>query len=152
MAISRLVCSGGGAKGVLYTGAYEALEKARVIEGVEDVAGASAGAINAALIAIGMSSSDYRALLLKTNLFALKGARITGSFITRDGQPLLDLMNAEINKTTLKFLEEKTLSDKAKKIKQKLAHSNASLTFEDLVTLRRYYPLVPFPFNSDRLA
>jgi NTE family protein len=53
-----LVFEGGGVKGIAYAGALEELEKRRIIEDVTRVAGTSAGAISAALVALG-ATSDF---------------------------------------------------------------------------------------------
>jgi len=66
-AITRLVFSGGGAKGVVYPGSYRALQQTGVLSSVSDISGASAGAITASLIAIGMPSADFRMKSLTTN-------------------------------------------------------------------------------------
>ena len=42
--------SGGGAKGKIYSGVHEAMVDSGVLEGLEAVAGSSAGAITAAVI------------------------------------------------------------------------------------------------------
>jgi NTE family protein len=53
-----LVFEGGGVKGIAYAGALEELEKRHIVEDVTRVAGTSAGAISAALLALG-ATSDY---------------------------------------------------------------------------------------------
>jgi len=53
-----LVFSGGGIKGLAYVGAIKALEEKKLFQNVKRFAGASAGAITAALLAIGMSADE----------------------------------------------------------------------------------------------
>lgn len=53
-----LVFSGGGIKGLAYVGAIKALEEKNLFQKVKRFAGASAGAITAALLAIGMSPDE----------------------------------------------------------------------------------------------
>src|SRR3979490_672718 len=53
-----LVLEGGGVKGIAYAGAFAELEKLGITKDLTRVAGTSAGAISAALIALG-ASSDY---------------------------------------------------------------------------------------------
>jgi NTE family protein len=53
-----LVFSGGGIKGLAYVGAIKALEEKKLFQKVKRFAGASAGAITAALLAIGMSADE----------------------------------------------------------------------------------------------
>nr|WP_064429129.1 patatin-like phospholipase family protein [Rickettsia sp. Tenjiku01] len=43
----------GGAKGVIYSGAYETAKKAGILDNVKAVAGSSAGAITATVVALG---------------------------------------------------------------------------------------------------
>lgn len=54
----NLVFKGGGAKGLCYVGAIQALEKNDHLDEVERVAGTSAGAISATLLAMGYSASE----------------------------------------------------------------------------------------------
>jgi len=72
-----LVFSGGGIKGLAYVGAIKALEEKKLFQKVKRFAGASAGAITAALLAIGMngeeldkqmSSVDFATFLKKSNV------------------------------------------------------------------------------------
>ncbi|AMZ73887.1 MULTISPECIES: patatin-like phospholipase family protein [Pseudomonas] len=57
--ITILVLSGGGAKGVAYSGFVDALEANGVMDLIEKISGASAGAISAALLASGMSHAGF---------------------------------------------------------------------------------------------
>ncbi len=54
--IENLVFSGGGTKGVAYVGVLQVLDKMGISQNIKRYAGASAGAIVAALLAIGMST------------------------------------------------------------------------------------------------
>ncbi|MCX8130501.1 MAG: patatin-like phospholipase family protein [Clostridia bacterium] len=56
--IENLVFSGGGTKGVAYVGVLRILDQMGVSQKIKRYAGASAGAITAALLAIGMSTDD----------------------------------------------------------------------------------------------
>src|SRR5580700_10092723 len=62
--IERLAFSSGGAKGSAYPGVLKALELTQILKAIEKVAGSSAGAINAALIAVGTDTKvlykDFR--------------------------------------------------------------------------------------------
>jgi exoenzyme U len=69
--IRKLILSGGGAKGVAYSGAVTALESLGVLPGIEAIHGSSAGAIMAALIASGMDAAQFDALSDSTDLLAL---------------------------------------------------------------------------------
>ena len=72
-----LVFSGGGIKGLAYVGAIKALEEKQLFQNIKRFAGASAGAITAALLAIGMngkeldhqmSTVDFGTFLQKSNV------------------------------------------------------------------------------------
>jgi len=54
----NLVFEGGGVKGIAYAGAMEVLEQQNVLPDIRRVAGTSAGAITAALMALGASSGS----------------------------------------------------------------------------------------------
>jgi len=57
--VTSLVLSGGGAKGVAFSGVVQALEDARKLNGIQSISGSSAGAISAALIASGMGAAAF---------------------------------------------------------------------------------------------
>ena len=54
----NLVFEGGGVKGIAYAGAIQVLEQQGILPNIERVAGTSAGAITAALLALGAGSQD----------------------------------------------------------------------------------------------
>ncbi len=59
----NLVFEGGGVKGIAYAGAIQVLEKQNILEDIRRVAGASAGAITAALLSAGASSRDIEEIV-----------------------------------------------------------------------------------------
>ncbi len=61
--IRNLAFSGGGTKGLMYTGAYEALDETGVLKDVEEIAGSSAGALIATLIACGVEAKFLTSIL-----------------------------------------------------------------------------------------
>lgn len=69
--IRNLVFEGGGVKGTAYLGALEVLETHGVLQDVERVAGTSAGAITALLVALGYEVEDIRRIALDDLDFAL---------------------------------------------------------------------------------
>lgn len=79
-AIKYLVFSGGGAKGAVNTGAVQALHDAGVIEGLDAVAGSSAGALTATLVAIGLSPEAFREICADMDFKNLpgQGPRVVG--------------------------------------------------------------------------
>ncbi|MDO8508717.1 MAG: patatin-like phospholipase family protein [Nanoarchaeota archaeon] len=68
----NLVFEGGGVKGIAYAGALEFLEKNKILENIQRVGGTSAGAITAALLAVGFSSQEIKNELEKANFNTFK--------------------------------------------------------------------------------
>jgi NTE family protein len=56
----NIVLEGGGIRGFAYIGAYEIMDSLHILESVERVGGSSAGAIQAALLAVGYTPSEMR--------------------------------------------------------------------------------------------
>lgn len=69
--ISELVLSGGGAKGVAYSGFVDTLETSDVMDLIRMISGSSAGAISAALLASGMSHADFDRISDEISLISL---------------------------------------------------------------------------------
>ncbi len=109
--IKRLVFSGGGAKGAVYPGAYAALEETGVFSGVEDIAGSSAGAFTAALLAVGMPTKEFQLALVGTNFSDMLGDMCETSWLTRDGKPLYNFLRKTIKNQVLTFLSNQELND-----------------------------------------
>ena len=63
----NLVFEGGGVKGVAYAGAVATLEARGIMGDIRHVAGTSAGAISAALLAFGATGDDLQAILGNTD-------------------------------------------------------------------------------------
>jgi len=100
--------SGGGAKGAIYSGVHEELERSGVLAGIEAVAGSSAGAMTAALIATGISSEDFKKLSGETNFENLLGE---GFIVNKDGKPLYQLMHDTISSNVTKYLKDKDIME-----------------------------------------
>lgn len=64
LAPRNLVFEGGGVKGAAYSGAFEVLAASGLLDGVERVAGTSAGAANALMFAVGYTPAEIRTLTL----------------------------------------------------------------------------------------
>lgn len=64
----NLIFQGGGPKGLVYIGALEALQERDLLKNLRRVAGTSAGAITAALVAFRYSPSEIKNILLKFDL------------------------------------------------------------------------------------
>ncbi|CAN5521033.1 hypothetical protein BH10BAC1_BH10BAC1_20790 [soil metagenome] len=63
----NLVFEGGGVKGIAYGGALEVLNNMNIVKNIERVAGTSAGAINAAMLALGYTSAEVSKIIAETN-------------------------------------------------------------------------------------
>lgn len=61
----NLVFEGGGVKGIAYVGAMKVLEEKNILPKIQRVGGTSAGAINAALVALGFTNAEQRDILWK---------------------------------------------------------------------------------------
>jgi NTE family protein len=75
---TNLVFEGGGVRGLCYVGALQAVEEAGLRPQVKAVAGTSAGAITAALIAMGYSADELRQELLGMRLGMFEDGLLTG--------------------------------------------------------------------------
>lgn len=148
--INRLVFSGGGSKGVVYPGAYRALKEADLLHGVEQVSGASAGALTAALIAIDVDEEKFSELVQQLNFKKVRGEKVTergegkNRYITSDGAPLLAFMRSNINSTIRTYLKglPSELPPEVLDLKRKFQdnHTQPSFTFADLQVLHVYDP------------
>jgi len=72
----NLVFEGGGVKGIAYAGALEILEKKGCMAQIKKVAGTSAGAISATLVALNYSSKEIENILRETNFSSFKDGSI----------------------------------------------------------------------------
>jgi len=140
--ISRLVFSGGGAKGAVYPGAYAALKETGVFEGVKDIAGSSAGAFTAALLAVGMSTEEFQRDLVKLNFTELLGEPSENAWITKDGKPIYDFLRNTIKNLVLTFLKNQNLDDShgCWTLFHDLDQNDHSPTFSDLEKLTIFWP------------
>lgn len=59
----NLVFEGGGVKGIAYAGALQVLQQQNILSGIKRVAGTSAGAITAALVALGANAKDVEEIV-----------------------------------------------------------------------------------------
>lgn len=154
--IERIVCSGGGAKGVVYPGAYKAMEETGLLKKIKLVSGASAGAITAAFMAVGMSSEALREAMLSLNFKTLLGQGV-GSllgknspgtcFITKDGKPLEAFIRQHINSAVRNALKSLGNSEEFamqypdfKSILLKFQGTDPRFNFGDLALLNRLFP------------
>lgn len=75
MAIKNLVFQGGGVKGIAYVGALQVLQAQDLLRTVENVAGTSAGAITAALVAVGATADEMNSILGGTDFASFMDGR-----------------------------------------------------------------------------
>ena len=75
---TNLVFEGGGVKGIAYAGALGTLDEAGILSGITAVAGTSAGAITAALVAVGYTADELRATMTALDLRSFEDGRLEG--------------------------------------------------------------------------
>jgi hypothetical protein len=63
----NLVFEGGGVKGVAYAGVFEVLEQRQITPQIESVAGTSAGAITATMMALNYSADEFLKIMTTLN-------------------------------------------------------------------------------------
>lgn len=63
----NLVFEGGGVKGIAYGGALKVLDELQLLDSIERVAGTSAGAINATLMALHVSTDEISKIIAQTD-------------------------------------------------------------------------------------
>lgn len=134
-----------------------------VKNGIEAISGASAGAIIAALIAVGMPIDRFREKLLSTNFKDLLGTTIGDiaktlkpgthneigvSFFTRDGAGILALVRNNIEETIKEFMQQNENELRLRQAEdEELSHfihkmesNHVKITFADLALLHKYWP------------
>ncbi|MCP9768640.1 patatin [Lacihabitans sp. LS3-19] len=122
----NLVMEGGGIKGIAYGGALVELEKNGILQNISRVAGTSAGAIQASLLAIGYSPKDIVKIVNETPIETFND----DGFIARGSKRLFKEFGWFRGDSFLRTLENL--------IYQKTG--NANLTFEELHHLARTTP------------
>jgi NTE family protein len=104
----NLVLEGGGVKGIAYAGSFEVLEQQGILNEVGPVAGTSAGAITATLVALRYQPDQIRSLIFNIPFEKFKDGGSTGLFrLFRrfgwyKGDYFLDLMRCLITNQTKK--------------------------------------------------
>lgn len=87
--VTSLVLSGGGAKGIAFSGVVQALEDARKLQGIQLACGSSAGAISAALLASGMGAAAFDKLSDSIDLPSLLNSQDTVTAWMQDASTTL---------------------------------------------------------------
>ena len=76
MNIENLALSGGGLKGIVYGGCFQALEECGILKNIKRLAGTSVGALFGYSILLGFTSSQIQELILKINFAFLRDINI----------------------------------------------------------------------------
>ncbi len=133
--ITGLVCEGGGAKGTCYIGSTQALEELGAYDQLENVAGSSAGAMNAFAMAMGLSAEQLVKFLNEFNIIDLLDvdplggttAQCTGKNIHTLYQYILEKVLGDPN-ASFADLEAHIKGDESRGIKPNPALKNLFVT------------------------
>src|SRR6185503_5760874 len=100
---TNLVFEGGGVKGVAYGGALEVLDQNGILDQIESVAGTSAGAITATMVALGYSAGYIKDKMLNLDFKSFEDGNFFGDlerFRTQfgwyKGEVFLEFMQGEV--------------------------------------------------------
>ena len=102
----NVVLEGGGVKGIAYAGAFAVLEQQGILESIEGVAGTSAGAIQATLLALRYTPAEIRSILFGIDFKQFEDGGATGlirlfrRFGWFRGDNLLELMRCLVGQKT----------------------------------------------------
>jgi len=142
----NLVFEGGGVKGVAYGGVFEVLEQRQITPQIEAVAGTSAGAISATMMALNYSAEHFLKIMMALNFEKLEDGceliapfRLIRRFGWFKGNYFLKLMES--------YIEQKTRNGQQP--------GNGRATFRDLVEKyadRRFKRLYVFGSNLTQQA
>ena len=83
--IKNLVFKGGGVLGIAYAGAIKVLENRQILQGVENVAGTSAGAITATLVSLGYNSDEIKTIVNGTSFKSFEDKKSIVRIFTKYG-------------------------------------------------------------------
>jgi NTE family protein len=99
----NLVFEGGGVKGVAFGGALEVLDQHQILDQIENVAGTSAGAITATMVALGYSADYIKNEMLNLDFKTFKDGnffsdieRFATQFGWYKGEVFLDFMKSQV--------------------------------------------------------
>lgn len=122
----NLVMEGGGIKGIAYGGALKELENRGIMESIVRVAGTSAGAIQASLVAVGYSAEEITNIVANTPIEAFND----DGFLTKGSRRLIKKFGWFQGDSFLEKMENLV----------HLRTGNANLTFAELHDLAKAYP------------
>jgi len=128
--VDFIAFSGGGAKGAIYAGVYKSLKASGMVDGMRAVAGSSAGAITAALIATGIEVEAFEKISKTTNLKGLLGK---GFLVNKDGKPLYKLLQDTIFDNVSSFVLQPGIEERVSARLEQIKDEEAQLkTLESL--------------------
>ncbi|MDI1434503.1 patatin-like phospholipase family protein [Polyangium sorediatum] len=133
MEIRNLVFEGGGMKGIAYAGAIAELERRGLLGGVTQVAGASAGAITAAFLAVGVDAAELEKILRETDFSDFIDGR---GWLIGDAKRLLDSYGVNPGKTAEDWIRNQI----AHLTERLTGRPQPDLTFAELAGLVATYP------------
>lgn len=122
----NLVMEGGGIKGIAYGGALKELEERGIMQNIIRVAGTSAGAIQAALVAVGYSADEITNIVAETPIEAFND----DGFLTKGSKRLMKKYGWFQGDNFLEKMEKLIF----------LRTGNMNLTFAELHELAQTYP------------
>ena len=106
--IQNLVFKGGGVLGIAYAGAIEVLEQQNILQGIERVAGTSAGAITAALVSLRYTSAQITGIVNQTDFksfedgeFIIDALHVLNKYGFYKGDAFLQWMKTQISNAGL---------------------------------------------------
>lgn len=142
--INTITFSAGGAKGVVYAGAIEALFDCGVMRDVKDLYGASIGSMTAAFLAAGMEKQTIIGILKDRSIASELG--LERSFYNSSNQ-LADYVNSKICESIRKKLQDinENISLRSEildvqDIRDKVDRGWEEITFNDLQRLHTSFP------------
>ena len=138
--INTITFSAGGAKGVVYAGAIEALFDCGVMPGVKDLYGASIGSMTAAFLAAGMGKDEIITILKNDNISSELGL---GKWVYYSSDKLEKFVNRQISdsiKVKLGKLSELGPPAFLENIQRKVNSDQERVTFDDLQNLHTAFP------------
>lgn len=100
---TNIVVSGGGIKGIVYIGAFFALNELNILDKIQNFAGSSIGALVATLYIIGYKPSEIFEFIKQTNLSKLKNFDINhlNTFGIDNGEKIEDTIRTLIKQKNL---------------------------------------------------
>jgi NTE family protein len=117
MILKNLAIKGGGVRGIAYVGALQVLEEKRLLEGIERVAGTSAGALVAGMLCAGYNSEQIHGWMRKLDFKKFKAGwnpfRILRSYGLYSGDYILHFIHSFLKDSPKKIQADTTFEKMA---------------------------------------